>query len=146
MNIRRGREFYSKHYDEALRLYKEGLSTRQIADKLNISYSAVYHWVKGLRKPESGNVASFMGYLKDSGPVAVTDIKEKFPKHNELFLIAVRRNLAVKRHMLKKKYRDYATWYYLEGQEQELESRIKELMDKIKDIKEKLNSAFITKS
>lgn len=142
MTIRRGREFYSKHYDEAMRLYNEGLSTRQIADKLNISYSAVYHWVKGLRKPEPGNVASFIEHLKKYGPAAVIDIKEKFPKHNELFLIAVRRNVPVKRYMLRKKYGEYATWYYVAGQEKELESRLKELMEKVKGIKEKLGSVL----
>jgi len=142
MNLRRGREFYSKYYDEAIKLYEEGLSTRQIADKLNISYSAVYHWVKGLRKPEKGNVTAFVAHLEKHGPTAVVDIKKRFPKHNELFLIAVRRDLPVKRYMLKKKYREYATWYYLPGQEQELENRLKELMEKVKDLKEKLSSAL----
>jgi transcriptional regulator with XRE-family HTH domain len=142
MAIRRGREFYSKYYSQAIALYNEGLPVREIADRLGISYSAVYHWVKGLRKPDAGNVSSFVGYLEKHGPSPVIDIKERFPKHNEIFLISVRRNLPVKRHMLVKKYGDYATWYYLAGQEKELESRLNELMTKIKDIREKLSSAL----
>jgi len=142
MNIRRGREFYSKHYDEAIRLYNEGLTIRQTADKLNISYSAVYHWVKGLRKPEAGSVTGFISHLEKHGPSAVIDIKERFPKHNELFLIASKRGLPVKRYMMKKYYGNYATWYYLEGQENMLDERIKELIDKVKEVREKLGSAL----
>jgi len=138
--LRRGREIYSKHYEEAMRLHEQGMSVQEIASKLSISYSAAYHWIKGLRKPEAGNVNEFLTYLQKNGPVPVTIIKEKFPKHNELFLIAARRALPVKRHMLVKKYGDYATWYYLQGQEKDLESRLKELADKIRQVKEKLGS------
>ncbi|MCX6815555.1 MAG: helix-turn-helix domain containing protein [Candidatus Aenigmarchaeota archaeon] len=138
--LRRGREVYSKHYEEALRLHNQGVSVQEIAKKLNVSYSAAYHWVKGLRKPEQGNVNEFLTYLEKNGPMPVTIVKEKFPKHNELFLIASRRAMPVKRHMLVKKYGDYATWYYLEGQEKLLDSRLKELVDKVKEVKEKLGS------
>ncbi len=140
--IRRGREYYSKNYSEAVRLYNDGLTVVEIADKLKISYSAVYHWVKGLRKPEAGNVNAFADYLRKHGPAAVVDIKERFAKHNELFLIAARRGLPVKRFMLKKKFGEYSTWYYVEGQEHELEKRTNELMQKIKALSEKLSSAL----
>ena len=138
MNIRKGKEYYARYYDEALRLYSEGLSAADIAAKLNISYSAVYHWVKGLRKPAAGNVTAFIGHIQKNGPSAVIDIKQTFPKHNEIFLTAVRRGLPVKRYMMKKKFHDYSTWYYVEGQEKQLEISIKSLLDKVKEVKEKL--------
>jgi DNA-binding CsgD family transcriptional regulator len=140
--LRRGREYYGKNYEEALRLHQQGLSVSEIAKKLNISYSAVYHWVKGIRKPEAGNVNMFISYLEKNGPAPVVDVKNKFPKHNELFLIAVRRGLPVKRLMLQKKLSDYSVWYYLAGQESELEKRTDLLMEKIKEVKERLGSAF----
>lgn len=140
MGLRKGREFYDRHYSEAMKLHGEGLSVREIADKLGVSYSAAYHWIKGIRRPEQGNVSGFVSFLEKHGPAAVADLKEKFPKHNEVFLIATRRARPVKRYMMKKMYGDYSTWYYLEGQEAELEKRISMLMDKIKEVKEKLTS------
>lgn len=140
--MRRGREFYSKNYGEVMSLHDKGLSPKEIADKLGISYSAVYHWTRGLRKPEQGNVAAFTEYLKKHGPTAVVDIKSTFPKHNELFLICCKRDIAVKRHMLRKKFGEYSTWYYLTGQESLLESRLTELMEKIKQVQQKLGSAL----
>ena len=80
--MRKGREFYSKNYDGAIDLYNKGLSVREIADKLKISYSCAYHWTKGLRRPEKGNLLEFEKFLKENGPTPVIDIKEKFPKHN----------------------------------------------------------------
>lgn len=137
--MRRGKEYYAKHYKDAVKLYSEGVSIREIASTLDTSYSAVYHWVKGLRKPGAGNVASFVQHLERYGPLPAAGIKEAFPKHNELFLTAVRRGLPVKRHMLKKKYGEYSTWYYIEGQEKDLDARISELMDKVKEIRQKLH-------
>ena len=142
MKLRKGREFYGKNYEEAMKLHEQGLSVSEIAKKLNVSYSAAYHWVKGLRKPESGNVNTFAAYLEKSGPMPVAELKNVFPKHNELFLIASRRGLPVKRLMLQKKLSEYSIWYYLAGQEAELEKRTSMLMDKIKEIKEKLGSAL----
>lgn len=142
MKLRKGREFYGKNYEEALRLHGQGLSVNEIAKRLDISYSAAYHWIKGLRKPEAGNVNEFENYLKRNGPVPVAQLKDKFPKHNELFLIASRRGLPVKRLMLQKKFSEYSIWYYLAGQEADLEKRTSMLMDKINEIKEKLGSAL----
>jgi predicted DNA-binding transcriptional regulator len=138
--MRRGKEYYSRFYSEAIELHKSGMPVREIADKLNISYSAVYHWVKGLRQPEKGNVSEFVDLI-DRGPVAVVDIKVRFPKHNELFLIAVRRGVPVKRYMMRKKYGDYATWYYMAGQEKQLEKRTDELMDAIRKIGKRLSES-----
>lgn len=139
---RRGREFYGSQYEEAVKLHEQGVPVTEIAKRLGVSYSAAYHWVRGLRKPEKGNVREFIECLRSKGPAAVTDIKEKFAKHNELFLIAARRGMPVKRYMLKKKYGEYATWYYLEGQESLLEERTNMLMEKIKEVREKLNEAM----
>ncbi|MBI3190922.1 helix-turn-helix domain-containing protein [archaeon] len=136
--MRKGKEYYARFYDQVIALHKSGLSVREIADKLDISYSAVYHWVTGLRSPEKGNVSEFVSLL-EKGPVPVADIKSTFPKHNELFLIAVKRGIPVKRFMLKKKYGDYSTWYYMAGQEKQLEERTDELMAVIKKIGERLS-------
>ena len=135
---RRGREFYSRNYEQAIELYKNGLTTREIADKLNMSYSCVYHWIKCLRKPETGNLLEFEKFLKKNGPTPVVDIKEKFPKHNELFLTASRRGMPIKRYVLSRKFGEFSTFYFIKGHEKELEKRIKELMDKYKELREKL--------
>ncbi len=142
MKLRKGREFYGKNYEESLRLHKEGMPVGEIAKRLNISYSAAYHWVKGLRKIEAGNVNMFIKYLETNGPTPVIDISNKFPKHNELFLIANRRGLPVKRFMMQKRFADYSVWYYLAGQDAELHKRTDMLLEKIKEIKEKLGAAL----
>ena|SRR3989344_1240679 len=138
MPLRKGRETYGAKYDEAIKLHEQGLTPKQISEKLSISYSCAYHWVKGLRKPETGNVSSFVSTLEKSGPLPVVDVKEKFPKHNELFLIASRRGLPLARRVLDKSLADYNTWYFLKGQEEQLDERIKQLYEKIKNVKERL--------
>lgn len=138
MAMRRGREFYTDKYEEAVAMHRKGMTVNEIAVSLNISYSAAYHWIKGLRKPESGNLRAFESFLKQHGPAAVIDIKERFPKHNELFLTAARRGIAVKRRILDKRYGEYATWYFLAGQESRLEERLSELAEKYKELKEKI--------
>jgi len=60
----------------------------------------------------------------------VIEVEKKFAKHNELFLMANRRGLKVKRHILQRKFKQYATWYYLEGQEPLLEKRLDELFSR----------------
>lgn len=136
--MRKGREFYSKHYDKAMELHKNGVPIKDIAKQLNISYSAVYHWVRGLRKPETGNINDFISFLQKHGPTPAGKIEETFPKHNELFLTASRRDLPVKRLYLGRKYQEYSTWYLLEGQEDLLKKRIEALFSKIEEYKEKL--------
>ncbi len=136
--IRKGREIYPDKYEQAVKLHQSGMPIKGIAEKLSISYSCAYHWVRGLRKPEEGNVSAFVSLLRSSGPLPVVDVKEKFPKHNELFLISSRRGIPIMRKVLDRKLNDYNTWYFLSGQEQELEKRINQLYDKIKDIKEML--------
>ena len=138
MTMRKGREIYPEKYEQAVKLYKSGMPIKEIAEKLSISYSCAYHWAKGLRKPEEGNVAAFVALLRSSGPLPVVDIKEKFPKHNELFLIASRRGLPIMRRVLYRKLDDYSTWYFLPGQEKELDIRISQLYNKIKNVKELL--------
>ena len=135
--MRKGREFYSGQYDNVFKLHKKGLSVKEIAAQLGISYSCVYHWVKGLRKPESGRLSEFVDIIK-KGPISVMDIKENFPKHNELYLTASRRGISIKRYKMDKKLGDYSTWYFMEGQEDKLKQRIKELLDKYKEVKDKI--------
>lgn len=138
MPMRRGRQLYGKKYEEALKLHSEGKSINEIATQLGISYSAAYHWIKGLRKPELGNLNDFEKYLQDNGPMPAIEIEKKFPKHNELFLMSNRRGMKIKRRVLKRRYGEYATWYYLEGHEAELEKRLEELFAKIEKVKDTL--------
>lgn len=140
MQLRRGREFYGKKYDEAVRLYSEGTGVGEIAKRLGISYSAAYHWVKGLRKPEPGSANEFVAFLEKNGPSSALNAAKKFPKHNELFLIASRRGLPVRRMYLGKAYKQLATWYFLPGQEQQLEERIGEMKKKVEGLKQNLRS------
>ncbi|MEM7819813.1 MAG: helix-turn-helix domain-containing protein [Candidatus Aenigmatarchaeota archaeon] len=140
--MRRGREFYSKNYEKVLELYNQGKSIKEISNQLNISYSCVYHWIKGLRKPDIGNINLFIDFIKNNGPIPIMNIKEKFPKHNELFLTASRRGLPIKRFMLGRKFGEYSTWYLLEGQEELLKDRIEELFLKIREFKERLKEAL----
>ncbi len=142
MVMRRGKEFYTNKYEEAVKMHKSGTPVNDIAKKLCISYSAAYHWVQGLRKPGPGNVRSFESFLAKHGPTSVIDIKERFPKHNELFLTASRRGIPVKRRSVDRRYGEYATWYFLAGQERQLEECTSELAKKYKELKEKIIRAI----
>jgi DNA-binding CsgD family transcriptional regulator len=140
MIIRRGKEFYGSKYEEAMKLFKEGVGIKEIAARLGISYSTAYHWIRGIRKPEQGNVNEFLEYIRIKGPSSALQVMQKFPKHNELFLIASRRGLGMKRTYLGKKYRELATWYYLEGQEELLDARVAETRKKVEELKNRLRS------
>ncbi len=122
-------------------MHRKGRNVKDIAAELNISYSAVYHWIKGLRKPGAGNLREFEDAVR-KGPVAAAEIKESFPKHNELFLVSAKRGLPIKRHVLGRKYGEYSTWYFLEGHEDALKERIKELLGKYKELKTRLLGAI----
>jgi len=138
--MREGRELYSEKYEKAMEMHKQGMSVNEIAEKLGISYSAAYHWIKGLRKPEKGNLNDFEEFLKENGPTNAEDLKRKFPKHNEIFLTAKKRGGQVFRYVMKKArtFGDDATWYFLKGQEDELNERIKKLIKewKLRKMKE----------
>lgn len=136
--MRKGREFYSKNYDKAMELHRNGTEINEIAKQLNISYSAVYHWVRGIRKPDVGNINAFESLLEKNGPQAAVEIKDTFPKHNEIFLTAASRGSALRRHMLDRKFGEYSTWYFLPGQEDALKMRIQELLGKYKELRGKL--------
>lgn len=140
--MRKGKEFYAQNYEKAIELHDAGMSPKQIASRLGMSYSCVYHWVKGLRKPKSGNVSDFAAFLRENGPTAAAELMEDFPKHNELFLTAARRGLPVRRRALKRSYAEYGMWYYLDGQEALLETRIESLFATIRNVKEKLSKAM----
>ncbi len=142
MVMRKGRQTYSKKYHEAIRLHQEGKGINEIAAQLGVSYSAAYHWIKGLRKPDTGNLNAFEKYLNEKGPLPAIEVEKSFPKHNELFLMASRRGINIRRKVLKRKYGKYATWYYLIGQEQMLEERLQELFSKIESIKDVLRDTL----
>ncbi len=141
--IRRGREFYSRNYEKSVELSMQGKSVNDIAKELGVSYSCAYHWVKGLRKPDSGKLNEFEVFLKENGPVPAIEMKDRFPKHNELFLTASKRKLPVRRFVLKRKFGEYSTWYFVEGQEDELKARIDELFRKVKELQEKIKSSAV---
>ena len=133
--MRRGREFYSGQYEKAIELHSNGISVKDIARELGVSYSTAYHWIKGIRKPDKGNVRDFVSHIEKSGPLPAVKIKDKFPKHNELFLIAEKRGIAIKRHIMSRGFGEYRTWYYLPGQEELLKKRLDELFTLIKRVK-----------
>ncbi len=137
--MRRGREFYSGQYEKAMELHSKGMKIKQIAKELGISYSAAYHWVRGIRQPDKGNITEFINYLQENGPMPVIKIKDKFPKHNELFLIASKRGIDIRRHTMGRQFKEYRTWYYLLGQEKILEQRLDALFSVIKQVKSKFN-------
>ena len=136
--MRKGRESYSELYDKAINLSKKGKPIKEIASELKVSYSACYHWIKGLRKPKKGNMNSFLSMVKKNGPIPAIDIKKEFPKHNELFHIASKRGMGIKRYVLPKKIGDYSTWYFVSGQEEKLKRNILKLMDKYKELNKQL--------
>jgi predicted transcriptional regulator len=140
--MRRGKEHYSARYGEAIRLHESGMGVNEIAQKLGISYSAAYHWVKGIRKPGSGNPTEFVEFLRKNGPLSALDAGKRFPKHNEVFLICSRRRMGVKRVYLGRKFMEYSTWYYLEGQEKTLQERIEEIFSKIDEFRKSLKEAL----
>ena len=100
--MRRGREFYSKHYDKVAELHNQGVPIKEIAGRLGISYSCAYHWVKGLRKPGTGNLNKFQEYLEKNGPMPAIEAKEKFAKHNEIYLTASSRGMKIRRFLDRK--------------------------------------------
>ncbi|MEM7813801.1 MAG: helix-turn-helix domain-containing protein [Candidatus Aenigmatarchaeota archaeon] len=131
MQFRAGREAYEEKYKRALELHKTGKSIAGIAAELGVSYSAAYHWIKGLRKPEAGNLRKFEAFLREHGPTPAANVKETFPKHNELYHTAAARSGTIRRHVLSnpRAFGELATWYYLAGQEAELKARIKVLLE-----------------
>lgn len=133
--MRKGKNFYPEKYEAAIKLMKEGKTASQISNELGISYSCAYHWIKGLRKPEQGRVEEFMSFIKKQ-PVYAGEIKSLFPKHNDLFLIASKRGLGIRRFKSSINLTDFSTWYYIDGQEKQLEEKIafvRMRLSKIKD-------------
>ena len=136
--MRKGKEFYSGNYEKVIELYKKGFSVNEISSHLKISYSCVYNWVKSIRKPEKGNLIEFIDFLRDNGPAPVIEIKQKFPKHSEIFLTAQHRDMGVLRFKLPRKFGEYSMWYLLKGQEHKLKQRVRELLNKYEELKQKL--------
>ncbi|MFH1420384.1 MAG: helix-turn-helix domain-containing protein, partial [Candidatus Aenigmatarchaeota archaeon] len=135
--MRKGKELYAEKYDSAMALHRKGVPLKEIAESLGISYSAVYAWTRGTRKPSEPVLVRFRSFLEKNGPTAAIDIKSVIPKHDDFYHIAVKRNIGIKRVVLDRRFREYRVWYYLAGQEQALESCIKDLREKYKVVKEK---------
>jgi hypothetical protein len=135
--MRSGKEAYSEKYRQALALHRQGKPVAEIAKELGVSYSAAYHWVKGLREaPQATKLEEFEAYLKTRGPLPAVDIKEVFPKHNELYHTAAGRGGAIRRFVLSnpRTFGEAATWYYLQGQESLLKERITKFLAAFKDV------------
>lgn len=138
---RKGKEFYAQNYEKVLQLHKQGLSIDEIAKKLGLSYSAVYAWIKG-RKPAPGNLVEFQSFLEKNGPSPVAHVIVSFPKHNEIFHVATSRGLPIRRYKLKTALGDYQTWYYIKGQEKQLEKRINTLLKKHREVQKRMIKAI----
>ena len=136
--LRKGKELYAELYPKAIEMNKNGVPIKDIAKQLGVSYSAVYAWLKQGRVPEEPEAVKMKNYLEKHGPTAAADIAVAFPKHNDFFHLAARRGIKIKRAVLEPRLKDYRTWYYLEGQESELEKRIAVLRKKYKEMKEKV--------
>ena len=140
--MRGNKEIYSTLYPKVMEAYKNGEGIDSIVKKFNLSYSCVYHWIKGLRKPKNSRLNEFFNEIKNKGPKPVKDIEEFFPKHNELFLTASKRGFPVKRLEINKRFGKYSTWYFIPGQEKKLNSEIKYLFNKYKEVLEKINESL----
>ena len=136
--LRRGKDFYTDKYDAVMKLVENGVPLQQIAQQTSLSYSCVYHWAKKLRKPGTERLTVFFDILKEKGPKNVAELKDEFPKHNEIFLTCKRRGFPIKRFVTKTKLGDHGTWYYVDGHEQKLEEAITTMMKALKTLKETL--------
>ena len=117
---------------------EEGIPIKDIANELKISYSACYHWIKGLRKPEKGNLKNFEEFIESKGPLSVSDISKKFPKHDEIFRVSKKRGMKIMRCMLPKKLGEYSIWYYTKGQEKKLDNEIMNLSKRYNELKNEI--------
>ncbi len=142
--MRQGRQAYSDLYGKALEMSSRGMSVKDVASALGISYSAAYHWIKGLRKPKKGALNEFVEEIRKNGPLSAWDVKGRFPKHSELFLTATRRAMDVKRRTLPRKLGHYSTWYFVPGQEPALRQRVTELLNRYKEMKQQIIEALGT--
>ncbi len=136
--IRKGKDFYHNQYEKAMKLHADGISVKKISEMLTLSYSSVYSWIKG-RVPEEGQLKGFTAFLEKNGPSPVIVIKELFPSHDDLYQNSVKRGFKVFRYKTttKKPFGLAATWYYLEGQEDELKKRVLDMVKRYKELKEK---------
>ncbi len=137
--MRKTKEFYTEKVELAKKLFEDGMSIRDVAKELGVSYSAAYHWIKGLRTPKASRLEEFRNFIKVRGPVPICDVKNKFPKHNDLYNLSSTRGIKINRLVIEKNFRggmDYGTWYFLPGQEDELAKRVEKLLKNYKLAKE----------
>ena len=137
--LRKGKDFYSNNYEKVLELQKQGKTIKEISKELDLSYSAIYNWIKG-KKPEKGSINKFIEFLQKNGPMPVIVIKELFPSYDDLYQSARKRGFNVNRYVTssKKILGKSSVWYYLDGQEAELKKRVLDMIKKYKELREKL--------
>ncbi len=137
--IRKGKNVYSEKYQEAIDLYDKGADIKEISQRLGISYSAVYNWVKGKRKPEKSQLNRFIEFLEKNGPTPVILLKEMFPSHDDFYKTLSERGFKVRRYSTsrKKGIGDASVWYFIEGQEVELKKRIIDMLENYRILKER---------
>ena len=140
--IRKGKDFYVKNYEKVMELHKQGLGIKEISEKLNMSYSAVYSWIKTGKIPEKDSINKFLEFLDKNGPTPVIVLKELFPSYDDLYQNARSRGFNVNRYSTsgKKALGKMSVWFYLDGQEEELKVRIIDMVKRYKELKEKLIS------
>ncbi len=139
--MRKTKEFYIEKYEKAIELWKKGLSIKNIASRLDVSYSAVYAWIKG-RKPVDSKIIKFIKFLKANGPTPLAEIKKKFPKHSEIYTTAVHRGFKILRYKLPRKFGDYSIWYLLPQQEANLKEEVEKFLKTFDKIKNRIADEF----
>ncbi len=140
--MRKTKEFYNEKYNEFLELREQGLSMSEIAKRLQISYSAVYAWIRG-RKPEESKVTKFIKFLRNNGPTPLAEIRKLFPKHSDIYLTAVQRGYKILKYTLPKKFGDYSIWYLLPEQEADLKREVEKFIKEFNRVKEKLSNEML---
>lgn len=138
--MRKGKDFYHNQYEKAMEMYNSGKSVKDISDVLGISYSSIYSWIRG-KAPKKGSLNDFVDFLRKNGPSPVIVMKEMFPSHDNLYQNAVQRGFGVNRYKTsqKKPFGQAATWYYLEGQDEELKKRVLDMVKKYKELTDKFS-------
>lgn len=136
--LRKGKNFYVESYMKVMELYEKGYGIKDIAKTVGISYSTCYAWISKRRSPKIDVATKFYEFLKEKGPSTAREIRNEFSKHSEIYLMANQRGFKINRYKLPRVFKEYAIWYYLDGQEKELLNRIKDIINKREELKNKI--------
>ena len=126
-------ESYRDKYEEFISLMEEGKSLSEISRILGVGKSTLHYWkTRGKRETALEKLEKF---LREKGPSPLYIVKEKFPKHSELYTKSRARGSKIRKYDsgMKPPLRH---WYYLEGQEKELGKRVSEIRKKIEKAKQ----------